>query len=168
MNAFPVHTRSDFLNTRSDLRKSIHTWENLNGYGLKMKIWTARFAVWKKMKMWAPVRNLNGQISKGVFTSGGLEFAYFFMLMGHHDPSPPPQYLSFIIWLTVGRARGNIWNPWAYVFQTSLLYCDYLRLEIQCRINAKILGGNMFYNMEYENLLLLLWMETSVINWLLI
>ena len=26
----------------------------------------------------------------------------------------------------------------------------------------------MFYNMEYENLLLLLWMETSVINWLLI
>ena len=33
VNAIPVHTRSDFLNTPSDLRKSIHSWGNLNRYG---------------------------------------------------------------------------------------------------------------------------------------
>ena len=37
-----------------------------------MKIWTARFAIWKKMKMWTPLRSLNGQISMGVSTSGLL------------------------------------------------------------------------------------------------
>ena len=34
-----------------------------------MKTWTARFAIWKKMKMWTSLRNLNGQISMEVSAS---------------------------------------------------------------------------------------------------
>ena len=54
-----------------------------------MKIWTAIFAIWKKLKMWTPSRNLNGQILLGLSTSGIgkrsiLSLLYYFYLSHSH------------------------------------------------------------------------------------
>ena len=44
--------------------------ENVNTF---KKIWTTRFAIWMKMKIWTPFRNLNGQKLLGVSTSRCLK-----------------------------------------------------------------------------------------------